>query len=67
MLVGLFAGAALAVDTNLKETEKQFESEFKKLYGDKASEDAAAAALARCTPAAHMGIGLGSGSLDLGI
>ena len=47
MLVGFFAGAALAVDTNLKETEKQFESEFKKLYGDKASEDAAAAALAK--------------------
>jgi cathepsin L len=48
LLVLLFvAGVALAVDTDLDETEKQFESEFKKRYGDKASEDAAAAELAK--------------------
>ena len=40
-------GAALAIDTHLEETEKQFESEFKKLYGDKESEKAAAAELAK--------------------
>ena len=47
MTVFICAGIAFAVDTNLHESEVAFESEFKKLYGDQASEDAAAAALAK--------------------
>ena len=35
----------MAIDTHLHESEKAFESEFHKLYGDKQSEAAAAAAL----------------------
>jgi hypothetical protein len=34
-----------AVDTDLDESEKVFESEFHKLYGDKEDEDKAAEAL----------------------
>ena len=34
------------MDTNLNETEKAFESEFNKLYGDKEDEKKAAQALA---------------------
>jgi hypothetical protein len=34
------------VDTNLNESEKAFESEFNKLYGDKEDEKKAAQALA---------------------
>jgi hypothetical protein len=37
----IFSGIALSVDTDLKETEKAFESEFNKIYFDPADEKAA--------------------------
>jgi hypothetical protein len=36
----------VCIDTDLSESEEAFESEFHKLYGDKQSEQRAAAALA---------------------
>ena len=41
-----FLGVALSVDTNLDISEKVFESEFNKRYGDQISEKNAAGALA---------------------
>jgi hypothetical protein len=41
-----FIGAALSIDVDLSESEQVFESQFKKRYGDKESEQRAAAALA---------------------
>jgi len=41
----IFSGIAFSVDTDLKETEKAFESEFNKIYFDPADEKAAGAYL----------------------
>jgi len=45
-LIFLTSAVASCVDTNLNESEKAFESEFNKLYGDKEDEKKAAQALA---------------------
>ena len=45
-LCEIFQVVADCVDTDLHESEKAFESEFNKLYGDKDAEQKAAAALA---------------------
>ncbi len=42
----MISAVASCVDTNLNESEKAFESEFNKLYGDKEDEKKAAKALA---------------------
>ena len=42
----MFVGTSLCIDTDLNESEKEFEAEFRKIYGDAESEKKAAAALA---------------------
>ena len=42
----IYLGVSLCVDVDLNETEKEFEDEFRKRYGDAESEKRAAAALA---------------------
>jgi hypothetical protein len=46
LILVLISAVASCVDTNLNESEKAFESEFNKLYGDKEDEKKAAKALA---------------------
>jgi hypothetical protein len=46
ILLFFILAVASCVDTNLNESEKAFESEFNKLYGDKDDEKKAAKALA---------------------
>jgi hypothetical protein len=64
-LIFLTSAVASCVDTNLNESEKAFESEFNKLYGDKEDEKKAAQALADAEKQAGKAILIGINKIML--